>query len=96
MLLIKPLITEKALAEAAKKKYTFKVKLSATKPEIRRVVEKTFGVKVTAMQTAIVHGKKYRRGKGWLVKKKTDWKKAVVTIQPDKQIDLFEVTETTK
>jgi large subunit ribosomal protein L23 len=96
MVLIKPLITEKALAEAAKKRYTFKVNLAATKPEIKRAVEKTFGVKVTAVQTAINHGKQYRTGKRWFVRKKADWKKAVVTIQPDKQIDLFEVTETTK
>lgn len=94
MLLIKPLITEKALAEAAKKRYTFKVVLAATKSDIKKAVEKTFGVQVIKVQTAIIHGKEYRTGKKWLTKKKSDWKKAVVTIKPDKQIDLFEVTET--
>ena len=96
MALIKPLITEKSLAEAAKKRYSFKVSLNSTKPEIKKLVEKMFGVSVIKIQTAIVHGKTYRSGKKWLVKRKSDWKKATVSIKPDKQIDLFEVTETAK
>jgi large subunit ribosomal protein L23 len=96
MILVKPIITEKALNDAAKKRYTFRVKSYATKPQIRQAVEKTFGVKTIAVQTMIVHGKKYRTGKKWLAKRRTDWKKAIVTIQPDKHIDLFEVTDTGK
>jgi large subunit ribosomal protein L23 len=96
MILIKPIITEKAMNDAAHKRYTFKVKREANKSEIKKAVEKTFGVKVTAIQTMVVHGKKYRVGKRWLVKRRADWKKAILTIQPDKQIDLFEVKETGK
>jgi large subunit ribosomal protein L23 len=96
MVLIKPVISEKTLAEAANKRYAFKVRLLATKPEIRQAVEKTFGVKVKKVQTMVVPGKTYRSGKRWTFKKKADWKKAIVTIKPDKKIDLFETSESAK
>ena len=90
-MLVKPLITEKTIAEAAQKRYTFKVALKATKTEIKRGVEKVFGVKVLKVQTAVMPGKKRKHGKKWLWRRRSNWKKAMVTIQPDKQIDLFEV-----
>jgi large subunit ribosomal protein L23 len=90
MMLIKPIITEKSISQAAKKRYTFKVNIAATKTEIKKEVEKTFGVKVLAVKTSIQHGKKYRTGRKWTIDRRADWKKTVVEIQPDKQIDLFE------
>jgi len=90
MMLLKPIISEKSLALAGQKKYTFKVVLTATKPEIKTLVEKTFGVKVLGVQTIITPGKSYRSGKKWIVRKRFNWKKAIVTISPEKQIDLFE------
>ena len=89
-MLIKPIITEKSLSEANKKGYTFRVEKSATKKEIKKVVEKLFDVKVLAVRTIILPGKSYRSGKKWIIRDRSDWKKAIVTIQPDKQIDLFE------
>jgi large subunit ribosomal protein L23 len=89
-MLIKPLISEKTLAMAKNKKYTFKVAKTATKPQIKRAVETTFGVKVFKVQTLTMPGKTYRSGRRWIIRSRGDWKKAIVTIQPDKQIDLFE------
>jgi large subunit ribosomal protein L23 len=89
-MLLKPLISEKSLAEAGKKKYTFKVIKTATKPEIKKAVEKAFGVKVLGVQTLTVPGKTYRSGKRWVMRQRGDWKKAIVAISPEKQIDLFE------
>jgi large subunit ribosomal protein L23 len=96
MMLIKPVITEKSLALAAGKKYTFRVDPAANKTEIKKEVEKTFGVKVISVKTSMVHGKEYRTGRKWTVARRSDWKKATVAIKPDKQIDLFEVTQTQK
>jgi large subunit ribosomal protein L23 len=93
MILIKPIITEKSSSLAAKKKYTFRVNIAATKDVIKKEVEKTFGVKVISVKTSIQHGKKYRTGRKWTIARKADWKKAIVSIQPDKQIDLFETTQ---
>lgn len=96
MNLIRPIITEKSIADTAAKKFTFKVKSLATKTEIKKEVEKTFGVKVLSVHTTNVHGKQYRTGKKWLTNKKSDWKKAIVGIKKDQNIDLFEVTQTEK
>jgi large subunit ribosomal protein L23 len=96
MILIKPIITEKSIAQTAKKKYTFKVNIASTKDEIKKAVEKTFAVKVLSVKTSIQHGKVYRTGRKWTTARKADWKKAVVAIKPDQQIDLFEVTQTEK
>ena len=89
-MLLKPIISEKSLAQARNKKYTFKVTKIATKPEIKAIVEKTFGVKVLGVQTITIPGKSYRSGKKWIIRKRGNWKKAIVSIGSDKQIDLFE------
>ena len=95
-MLVKPIITEKSLAEAQKKKYTFKVAKSANKTQIKKAVEKAFDVKVLGVQTITVPGKTYRSGKKWIIRKRGSWKKAIVAIQPDKQIDLFEAAGANK
>ena len=77
----KPLITEKSTREASRGKYTFAVDKVATKGEIEQAVEKTFGVTVLDVQSANVRGKA----------KKSDWKKAVVTVKEGEKIELFEV-----
>lgn len=89
-MLLKPIITEKTVNLAKEKKYTFKVVKQATKPKIKTAVEKAFDVRVKKIQTVTVRGKTYRSGKRWIIRKRSDWKKAVVTISGDKQIDLFE------
>ena len=89
-MLLKPIISEKSLSQAGKSKYTFKVARRATKPIIKMAVEKTFGVKVLGVQTLTVRGKSYRSGKRWIIRKRADWKKAIVAINPEKKIDLFE------
>ena len=43
-IILKPIITEKAMDGIASKKYTFKVAPGATKPEIAKAVEELFGV----------------------------------------------------
>lgn len=96
MILIKPIITEKSLALAAKKKYTFRVNIAANKVEIKKEAEKNFGVKVISVKTSIQHGKEYRTGRKWTTARKADWKKAIIAIHPDKQIDLFESTRAEK
>lgn len=89
-MLIKPIISEKSLAEAAKKRYTFRVERRMTKPEVAKTVEKLFGVKVVKVRTAVMPGKKYRLGKKFKFGVRPDWKKAIVAIKPDQKIDLFE------
>ena len=45
--ILSPVVTEKATAASEKNKVVFKVRLDATKTEIKNAVEKLFEVKVT-------------------------------------------------
>ncbi len=87
---IKPLRTEKTMKEAASGRYTFAVDLAANKTDIKRKLEKLFGVNIVKVQTNIVPGKTYRTGRKYLTARRSDWKKATVTVKSGQKIDLFE------
>ena len=55
--LVGPLVTEKATMLSEHRQIAFRVRLDATKPEIRRAVERLFDVKVTGVNTLRVKGK---------------------------------------
>lgn len=89
----RPLLTEKSTDQAELNKYHFKVSLDANKIEIAHAVEAIYGtvnepLKVRAVNTIRVKGKKKRQ----LTKGKPgyspDWKKAIVTT--DRPLILFE------
>ncbi len=65
----------------------FKVATDATKAEIKAAVEKLFEVKVEAVRTLNVVGKTKRTGAR--VGKRSDWKKAYVTLVPGQDIDFM-------
>lgn len=87
-ILIKPLVTEKTTALMEERKYTFQVPLAATKVEIRQAVEQIFKVKVQAVNTMRYEGKMKRLGR--TQGRRSDWKKAIVTLKPGETIELFE------
>jgi large subunit ribosomal protein L23 len=90
----RPLITEKNTVLMEIGQYTFEVAPEANKFQIREAVEKTFNVKVKAVNTLNVKPKAKsrtasRRG-GRITGHKPGWKKAIVTLAPGDRIDLFE------
>lgn len=88
-IIIEPIITEESMEAMAERKYTFKVDKRANKSEIKKAVEKIFGVKVAKVNTINMKGKKKRVGLN--VGKTPDWKKAIVTLTEDsKEIEFFE------
>ena len=87
-ILIKPIVTKKSTALMEERKYTFCVPLSATKIQIRQAVEQIFKVKVQAVNTMRYEGKMKRLGR--TQGRRSDWKKAVVTLKPGETIELFE------
>jgi len=89
-MLIRPIITEKSTRAASRKIYTFEVSKDDTKTQIKYLVEKTFGVKVLAVKTAMMAGKDYRTGRKGKKSYRSDWKKAMIEIKSDQKIDLFE------
>ena len=88
-IILKPIITEKAMDGIASKKYTFKVASDATKPEIAKAVEELFGVQVAKVNTINVKRKPKRLG--YHAGYTAAWKKAIVTLTADsKAIEFFE------
>ena len=81
-----PVITEKATIITEYNQVTFKVPLDVTKPEIKVAVEGLFEVKVKSVNTIIQKGKvkRFRGHKG----KRSDFKKAVVTLVDGHSIDI--------
>ena len=87
--LVSPLITEKGtLVNETSNQVVFRVRKTANKDEIRKAVETFFKVKVEKVHTVNFLGKKRRTAKG--VGKRSDWKKAYVTLAEGQSIDFFE------
>ena len=86
-LLLAPHVSEKA-ARAGEKhnQFVFRVRLDATKPEIAKAVELMFSVDVEAVQVVNVGGKKKRFGASF--GRRSDWKKAYVSLKSGQTIDL--------
>ncbi|MFC1566700.1 50S ribosomal protein L23 [bacterium] len=87
--LIKPINTEKSgvLKENANK-YVFKVNKYANKIDIKKSIESLFKVTVLTVNTQNLKGKTKRVGK--FVGKRSDWKKAVVTLKKGETIKQVE------
>lgn len=85
-----PLITEKtSLQKEAGRVVAFEVALTANKIEIKQAVEKAFSVKVENVNTVLVAGKQKRVGRSF--GKRSNWKKAYVTLAEGSSIDFFGV-----
>ncbi len=84
--ILSPVITEKSTLLSEHNQVTFRVRLEATKPEIRAAVENLFKVKVRKVNTIRVKGKT-KRFRGQLGRR-SDWKKAVVTLAEGHSIDV--------
>jgi len=85
----KVLITEKGtVLRELRNEYTFEVERDANKIEIKRAVESIFNVKVADVRTMQMRGKVKRQGR--YSGRRNDWKKAIVKLQPDQKIELFE------
>jgi len=89
----RPLVTEKTTIarEQGGEVVVFEVALGATKIDVRRAVEKLFGVKVAAVRTQIGHGKFKRQGR--FEGQRPDRKKAWVRLKAgEKAPDFIEGT----
>jgi large subunit ribosomal protein L23 len=87
----KPLVTEKVSALNEKGKYGFIVDADANKVEIRKAVEKQYGVNVERVNTMNVMGKlktRYTKA-GVLSGRKRNYKKAIVTLAEGEVIDFY-------
>jgi large subunit ribosomal protein L23 len=87
-IILRPLVTEKGMHRSSRHNaYAFEVNTLATKSDVRRAVEELFHVKVLKVHTQNRKGKprrtRFRQGQT------KDWKKAIVTLDPEHRIDFF-------
>ncbi|MCX5784717.1 MAG: 50S ribosomal protein L23 [Elusimicrobia bacterium] len=88
--LITPILSEKSMMLKDKEnRYSFRVNPLANKVEIKKAVEALFKVKVEAVRTANMPGKMHRVGRS--EGKRSDWKKAVVTVKTGQKIDMTDL-----
>ena len=87
-IIIKPLITEKALVANEKyNRYGFQVERDANKNQIKLAVEKLYDVRVLSVKTNITPGKMKRAGK--YIRKTPKVKKAFVQLEEGQKIESF-------
>ena len=88
-IIIRPLVTEKiSNLQETENKVAFVVDRSANKIEIRKAVENKFDVQVKKVATINMKGKMKRLGR--FEGRRSNWKKAVVTLREGFTIDFFE------
>ena len=81
-----PHITEKSTLASEHNAVVFKVAGDATKPQIKEAIEAIFDVSVIGVNTLVMKGKTKRwKGKAY---KRTDQKKAIVTLKDGDSIDV--------
>ena len=88
--IIKPVVSEKSYALLDSGVYTFLVHPEANKIEVRHAVESIFNVHVLKVNTLNRPGKRKRNRRSFTFGKKSDTKRAIVTLAPGDRIDLFE------
>ena len=87
--IIKPVISERSMDDAANKKYTFKVATDANKTQVKHALEEIFGVEVAKVNIMNVQGKVKRMGKN--IGRTAASKKAIVTLtEKSKEIEFFQ------
>jgi large subunit ribosomal protein L23 len=88
----KPIVTEKSnYQNSALHQFVFEVAPSATKSMVKDAVETLFDVEVWRVNIVNVPAKRSRRAKSRrMAVRKRGYKKAVVTLNPDDSIEIFE------
>ncbi len=89
LIIEKPRITEKGTQLTGDfNQYVFKVALYRNRTEIKYAVESLFNVKVSKVRTLVTHGKV--KGMRQLKTKRSNWKKAYVTLEKGHKIELIQ------
>ena len=86
-ILIAPVVSEKSYSLIEARKYAFRVHPDAHKTQIRQAVEELFEVRVIGVNVSTVRPQPKRRGLHKGVKQ--GWKKAIVQVHPEDEIQIF-------
>ena len=88
--ILEPVVSEKSYALMEVGVYTFVVHPDANRIEIRDAVEEIFGVRVAKVNTLNRRGKRKRNRRSPTYGSRAGTKRAIVTLQGEDRIDLFE------
>lgn len=80
IIIIKPVLTEKATGMSQKGVYTFEVDQSANKNSVKELLTKLYKVKISQVKMLVRKGKLKKVGRRMQTKKSTDRKYAYVTV----------------
>jgi large subunit ribosomal protein L23 len=89
-IIIRPVVSEKSYGLLDAGVYTFVVAPHANKLQIRDAVESIFNVRVTKVNTLNRKGKRKRNRRTFTFGKRSDTKRAIVTLAAGDRIELFE------
>jgi large subunit ribosomal protein L23 len=86
--LVKPLVTEKAANFGVLNKYVFVVSANSNKLEVAKAIQAVYGVKPLAVNIVCIKGKAVLRGR--IKGRRSDVKKAIVTLKKGDSIKIYE------
>lgn len=86
--LLSPLVTEKGALLESRGTYQFAVAINTTKPRIALAIKARYGVEPARIRVMSRHGKWIRFGQ--MHGKRSDWKRALVTLPKGKTINVHE------
>lgn len=86
--IIRPLVTEKSAVNESKNKYTFIVSGKATKTQVKQAVKQIYGQMPAVVNMVNVEGRAVRFGRNF--GRRSDYKKAIVTMPKGKTISIHE------
>lgn len=87
-IITRPVLSEKSTDLSQNNKYVFRVSRTANKHVIKKAIKEIFNVTPVKVNVMKVRGrrKRVRYQYGYT----TSWKKAIVTLNPNEKIELFE------
>lgn len=88
--ILRPVVSEKSMKDAAKFRYTFMVEKSATKAKIAETIAKIYNVKPLGVKTITVKGKFKINKKSRELVKGIDGKKAIIQLAAGQKLDIFD------
>lgn len=87
-IVMRPLVTEKSAILASQNMYVFAVNKVANRMEVASAIHRMYGIKPVSVNVLNVRGKYVTRGK--IFGRRSNWKKAIVTLPKGKSINLYE------
>lgn len=87
-IIVRPIVTEKAAIMQSSRTYAFEVVNSAKKVDVKKAVKELYGVNPVSVRVINVQGHRVRFGK--FSGKRSDYKKAMVTLKPGDSITIHE------